>query len=234
MTKRKKKRSHIRDPFFLLSILIVVSFFAALIWGASNLMSKQKARQTEQEKSIALASTLYDDIKITQPSGVVSEPYLGMPDEYCDKTLLGEPVIAKNITRTCYTFSAKQTVYTYEKNDFIYMEAVSEGGRIVSIDRSLSGYNIPMKELDFYKTVGKDGYLKHYKWSLEHPTTETTTSSYSGTSSSKNRKNNSKEDTDLDQHDIEGYYYDNSDEYDRFEDAYDSYEDDLDIWDDYN
>ena len=38
---------------------------------------------------------------------------------------------------------------------------------------------------------------------------------------------------DPDDHDIEGYYEDNRDEFDSIDDAYDAFEDDEDAWDDY-
>ena len=58
----------------------------------------------------------------------------------------------------------------------------------------------------------------------------------SGKSSYTTRKKTSTSSTtefDPDDHDIEGYYEDNRDEFDDIDDAYDAFEDDEDAWDDY-
>lgn len=58
----------------------------------------------------------------------------------------------------------------------------------------------------------------------------------SGGSSYTTRKKTSTSSTtefDPDDHDIEGYYEDNRDEFDDIDDAYDAFEDDEDAWDDY-
>ena len=52
-------------------------------------------------------------------------------------------------------------------------------------------------------------------------------------STSKKKSTSSTTEFDPDDHDIEGYYEDNRDEYDSIDDAYDAFEDDEDAWDDY-
>ena len=142
-------------------------------------------------------------------------------EEELDQSMKGELAVLEDKLAEAHRFQYRYgvTVPNYEKaSELCYsrkMEAnqpsgnhVSGGNHSSSRNRSSTGTTSPARKNSSSGSSSAGGTRRH--------------SSSSGSSS-----------FDPDDHDIEGYYEDNRDEYDDYDDAYDGFLDDEDAWEDY-
>ena len=238
------------------SIFVIAIVCIGMIYFFSTLKQNDRVRINVNQDSSDYGVE-DDDPEEENVKKVYAYPYYGMSEEDLNHCLLGKPMIISECSNFDKRAPKDKSKYYY----FGYGSGKNSGKIIVKYWRSSEGdsgyveYPSENGYVDSGYYVGQDGtefqFDRHGVSKVERETEDTTEysekknggrllpgSKDTGTgpsSKTTNGKGSTSATTqfDPDDHDIEGYYEDNKEEYDSIDDAYDGFEDDPDAWDDY-
>lgn len=227
--------------FAIVIICVVMSIFFSK--GNDHTQIKDREKETAAD-----SRSEEDHSEEMNTDTVDSYPYYGMSEADLNHCLLGKPMIISE----CSAFDKLPPEYREKYYYFGYGTLENSAKIIVKYHSDAdendgyvdSGYYIDQEgteyRLDFDGVVKVEEEAEATTEEAEkvsggslRPAGKDTEQSSPSDRTSKKKSTSATTEFDPDDHDIEGYYEDNKDEYDSIDDAYDAFEDDEEAWDDY-
>lgn len=242
--------------------IFIIIFLAVLCVGMIGFFSSIKKVPVDNEVTADNADSAPETTEDHYAETIRSYPYYGMRESDLNHCLLGKPMIVSECSNfdklpvkhkvkyyyfgySGYGNNSGKIIVRYRRNRTYgggYDDLPSDNGYVDS------GYYIDGEGVEYQ--LDENGLTRvdeETDTSAETPTEEVKKNSggrllpgsknsgagnsYGGTSSKKSTSATTE--FDPDDHDIEGYYEDNKDDFESIDDAYDAFEDDEDAWDDY-